>query len=66
MIKTLGNLETKYRQRKFLLACFSLWVITIALFTGNLEGGEFNVGLALILGLYGAQAYYGSKEDRAG
>ena len=66
MIKALQSLEGKYRQRKFLLAIFFGWVITIALFMDKITGGEFNVGLMAILGMYGAQAYFGSKEDRAG
>jgi len=65
MLQTIKNMEAKYKQRKFLLACFALWVITIALFMDKIDGGEFNVGLGLVFGIYGAQSYFGSNEDRA-
>lgn len=60
---TVKGMEAKYRQRKFLLACFFAWVITIALFTDKINGGEFNMALLAILGMYGVQSYFGSKED---
>jgi len=64
VVTTVKSMEGKYRQRKFLLACFFAWVITIALFIGKMTGGEFNMALLAILGMYGAQAYFGSNEDR--
>jgi len=58
--------EAKYRQRKFLLSCFAMWVITLGLFTDKLGGGEFNAALFVVLGMYGTQAFFGSKDDRHG
>ena len=43
-----------YQSRKFLLAAGALISIIVALFTKTITGGEFNLGLAAILGLYGA------------
>lgn len=43
-----------FAQRKFSLAIFFSLVITIALFTGYMDGETFSVSLGIILGLYGA------------
>ena len=64
LIDSVKSMDGKYRQRKFLFAVFFAWVITMALFLEKLDGGEFNVGMLFILGMYGAQAYFGSKDDR--
>ena len=64
IVEAVKSIEQKYRQRKFLIMIFVLLVITVALFTGHLEGGEFNAALTIVLVTYGTQAYFGSKDDR--
>lgn len=47
-------IDNKFNSRKFALAIAILHVITAALFTNFISGGEFITGITLILGLYGA------------
>lgn len=56
--------DSKFRQRKFFALIFFSWVITIALFADKLSGGEFITGMTLLLSVYGAQAHYGSLDDK--
>lgn len=46
-------MDEKFRSRKFGFAVTFCLVSIIALFTGNLTGGEFVSSEAAILGLYG-------------
>lgn len=46
--------DSKYRSRKFFLACFSLITSAVGLFWGILDGGTWVAALSLVLGLYGA------------
>lgn len=56
--------DRKFRQRKFLFAIFYSWVITLGLIFDKLTGAEFNMGMLVVLGMYGAQSYFGSASDR--
>jgi hypothetical protein len=47
-------MDEKYRSRKFGLAVTFSLVSIIALFSGDLSGGEFVASITVILGLYGA------------
>ena len=51
------------RNRKFKLACGCFIVSSVALFTGNMSGGEYVAAITLILGLYNYANINGGKDE---
>lgn len=48
--------ERRYSSRKFLLTVWGMCLLSVALFTGKLSGGEWVAAMSLLLGMYkGAQ-----------
>lgn len=60
------EVETKWRSRKWILACASFVMLNVALFTGYIDGSLYITGLTLITGLYnGANALLKNREEKA-
>ncbi len=45
--------DSKFRSRKFQIACFCIGISAISLFSGYLTGAEWLTAVGLVLGLYG-------------
>ncbi len=46
--------DSKFRSRRFQLACYALGMSSIMVFTGHLTGELWLGAIGLVLGLYGA------------
>jgi hypothetical protein len=55
----------KYLSRRFGLAVLFSTVGSVALFTGDMDGGTYVALVTVIMGVYGASTYFGRKAENS-